>query len=167
MYRLLLLVFGLPLAVPHTFASVLYGQVDSGIAQYKDANDVSITYGGKLGALVYDSANIQLFIEGGYKDLGKVDTDDLGTNNISVESYSLGLKVSMLDIGPVEIFGSLGGHYWESKSSLLNDDDSDIYWGVSVEAPVTDFIQVGVGYNNFTISSDSISQLELKALYKF
>ncbi|OXX51631.1 hypothetical protein B9J91_16790 [Vibrio sp. V18_P1S4T112] len=96
-----------------------------------------------------------------------MDTDDLGTNNISVESYSLGLKVSMLDIGPVEIFGSLGGHYWESKSSLLNDDDSDIYWGVSIEAPVTDSIDIGVGYNNFTMSSDSISQLELKALYKF
>lgn len=167
MSRLFFLVFGVLMFIPHTSAFELYGQLDSGVAQYRDADDVSVTYGGKFGTLVFESENIQLFIEGGYKDLGKMDTDDLDTSNISVESYSLGFKISMLDVGPVELFGALGGQHWKSKSSLVNDDDSDIYWGVSIEFPIDDRIDIGIGYNNFKISNDSISQLELKALYNF
>lgn len=167
MNRLILLVFVLAVFAPSTFASVFYGQLDLGGAQYDDADDISVSYGAKLGALVFDSQTIQLFVEGGYKDLGKMKRDDLGTSNVSIKSYNLGGKVSMLDIGNVEVFGALGVHYWESRTNLFSDDGSDIYWGVSVEAPLTDVVDVGVGYNNFTVSKDSVSQLELKILYKF
>ncbi len=161
MKKLIALLIGGVLSVP-ALANTFYGQIDAGIAQYEDVDDVSATFGARVGAQLFDTGNFQGYIESGYKDLGNMETDNL-SEKIDIQSYSMGLKLSMLDIKNVELYGFVGAHYWESE----NDDDTDPYLGISIETPLSENIGLGVGYNYFRIDSDAISQLELKVLYHF
>lgn len=82
-------------------------------------------------------------IEGGYRDLGKSASRIASTQTEGIDVVG----IVGLPVGPVRVFGKLGGIYWDSSTRLLDEDyrfknDSlDFMGGVGLEF---EFLSIGI-----------------------
>ncbi|MGL5307427.1 MAG: hypothetical protein ACRC9Y_15030 [Aeromonas veronii] len=160
MHRLLIFILCF-LYIPITYASK-YIQFDSGITQYNKVDDVSLSYGGKFGILIFNRSYTDIYMEAGYKSFGNIET---GSEKTKIDSYNSGMKFSLYKNDKIDILASIGGHYWKAKSILLNDDNIDLYYGLNIEKPLNEKVKLGLGYNKFLIFDEEISQIELRFIY--
>lgn len=103
-----------------------------------------------------------LAIEGGYVDFG--DVDELkGSRSRGVETTGFNaFGMLSLPVGPIDLFGKLGGIYWDSDSSLnglsKSDDGIDIGWGLGVGLRLGS-ASIRVEYEKFEI--DALDDLNM------
>ncbi len=62
-----------------------------------------------------------LAIEGGYRDFGSPDTTGLSVDPYGIDVYG----VAGVPLGPVRLFGKLGGIYWNADTRVDGMKDSD------------------------------------------
>jgi len=103
-----------------------------------------------------------LAIEGGYVDFGKPSDGPLNVDPYGLSAFA----VLGLPLGPVRVFGKLGGLYWDvDASDGSNDDGSDLAAGVGLEFELASFaIRGEVEY--FDVADD-IYMVSIGATYTF
>lgn len=104
-----------------------------------------------------------LGVEGGYVDFGNPST---GAGNIQMDAHGIdAFGVLILPLGPLDVFGKLGGIWWDSESSIggitTDDDGADLAWGFGVGVRLGP-VQVRAEYERFEIGDvDEISMISI------
>lgn len=112
-------------------ASVGGATVDAGNFDAEDIDFSSTDFAYKI--LAGYQFNGLLAVEGGYRDFGSPDEDGL---KIAPDGWDI-YGVAGLPLGPIRVFGKLGGIAWEAKSQFgdfsAKDDGFDLAAGVGLE----------------------------------
>jgi len=103
-----------------------------------------------------------LAIEGGYVDFGTPSDGPLKIDPYGLDAFA----VLGLPLGPVRVFGKLGGVYWDVDTSNGGSDDStDLAAGVGLEIELASF---GVrGEVEYFDALDGIYMVSIGATYTF
>jgi hypothetical protein len=111
-----------------------------------------------------------LAIEGGYRDLGKVE-DKEGDIVFRTETTGLDLALlGMLPIGPVDVFARAGAIVWDSEWYAGNigstESDTDFMWGVGGAFRLGG-LGIRLEWEQFEIDPDSIGMLSAGVTFTF
>jgi OmpA-OmpF porin, OOP family len=120
--------------------------------------------------------------EVGYRDLGEASataTGPAGTARATaeVDGFMLG-ALGRIPVGPqgLEIVPRVGLYIWDAKGTItlngvpvdsLDDDGSDIYFGLGVQYAFTRQLHVGAHWARFDVDGDDIDVFELKIGFRF
>ncbi len=152
----------LPLLVLITTNSVLandfYLGADIGISQYSDIDSIGGTYGINAGYYFLNLDTIQASVELAGKNIKSLDIDN---NKRDINSYAASLKVSLVDIGPVDFYGRFGVHRWTLDEAIANMDkkDTDLIWGIGFNMPIASNMLLNVEYQSLSFNPSDISYL--------
>ena len=110
-------------------------------------------------------------VEGGYRDLGKVNTS---TNNISLQSKITGWDVAArgkIDIGPIFVFGKAGAFFAKTENQIgplvITDNSTNFLWALGAGVQLGR-VALRLEYESLDISSNNnIAQLMFGAAFYF
>lgn len=110
-----------------------------------------------------------LGFEGGYVDFGNPAAAG-GTIEANASGFDL-FGMLILPLGPVDVFGKVGGIWWETESSVgglrADDDGADLAWGFGLGLRLGS-VQVRAEYERFEIGDlDELSMISIGAAWIF
>jgi hypothetical protein len=110
-----------------------------------------------------------LGIEGGYVDFGN---PAVAGGNIESDASGFDLfGMLILPLGPVDLFGKVGGIWWETESRVgdvrTDDDGVDLAWGLGLGLRLGSF-QIRAEYERFEIGDlDELSMISIGGAFIF
>jgi len=107
-------------------------------------------------------------VEASYVDFGKPDDNVLGEHVKAQADGVSAFAVGFLAIGPVDIFGKLGGINWDSKvSGGIKDNGTDFAYGVGAQFRLLS-LSVRAEYEGFNLSDvDDLNMVSIGLTYTF
>ncbi|WED20548.1 porin family protein [Vibrio sp. JC009] len=139
--------------------ALIYGGAKVGQSNYegKDSTSTEVYVG--TGLLPF------LGLEAGYVNHGSFEvTSNLDTD---IDSVYFAVRPS-IDIGPLHIYARGGVHRWNWETGALEDDGTNMLYGVGVEYFMAGPIAIGAGYSVYEMDDrDDIEQFTLTATFHF
>jgi OOP family OmpA-OmpF porin len=170
MFLTALLLSPLPaMALPYVGASIgnsWYGQdadaedIANGISDISENSTGWKIFGGFSGGSF-------LGVEGGYRDLGKVESV---ISNVTYDSKTNGWDVAALGhlkIAVVDVFAKVGAFFWNTEGTGVDENGTDLLWGLGAGVHLG-AIGVRLEWESMEVGNpDNLSMLSLGATFGF
>ncbi|MEN8007685.1 MAG: outer membrane beta-barrel protein [Candidatus Krumholzibacteriota bacterium] len=107
-------------------------------------------------------------IEGGYRDLGKVESPFAGLNyGISSDGWDIA-AMGHLEIAIIDLFAKAGAFFWSTDSNFIGDDSGTSFlWGLGAGVSLGP-VGIRLEWESMEVGSmDNLSMLSLGATFGF
>ena len=109
--------------------------------------------------------NETIAIEGFYAKHGKTGFTG-STDTIKASTMGIAAKAGTDLAEDFRAFIKLGYHSWKSESTI-NEDGTDVLYGIGVEYKLSATTAVVAGYDRFTYDTDNITDMSIGIKYRF
>ena len=171
--RIMLVALALLILSPVSALAAFYGGAAIGNSWYNhvpETSDVQEISENSTGWKIFGGFSSESIfgLEGGYRDLGKIETDvtNVGTFDSKTTGWDVE-AVAHLKLSIIDIFGKAGAFFWDTSGNYIDESGTSFLWGLGAGVTLGP-IGLRLEWESMEVSNpDNLTMLSLGATLGF